>query len=1079
MSLQKKNYDSAFCGSLPLQHLNVIQPHGMLLVLDREAGLIIQASENVRDCLGIAAPDIINTPLAGYLDEAGWQVLHERLKGKSAAQIPLKLRLQYRDRSLETLCMPRAHTDYLILEILPLRYPDTATGKQDFVDVFQQVKRIQTALDAAGDEDELCRIATRELRAFSGFDKVHVYRFDDDWNGKVVAEEKADEMEAYLGLTFPASDIPKQARQLYLKNPYRVIPNGGYEPVNMFPVVNPVTDTFVDLSGCEIRGVATVHLEYMKNMQIKASMSVRILLPEGRLWGLISFHHRTPKYPDYETCSVFELVSSAMSAKLASLVQKEQQLHYSRLQTLQTALIKQLMSEKRVVDELLQQQTELLALVNASGVAISYNQSIHAAGMVPSTDDVRELIHWLNGKELHEVYAVESLSTVYKPANRYADTGSGILAIPVQPARKEWIIFFRPEWVHEIEWGGNPNEAIRFEKDNVHYHPRNSFEVWQQVIFATSLPWQPYEIRVAAQFRYLLLDLMVQSSAIGSPAAQSAHIQGLAAGQVAAHADKAAAISLREQESRKQQETPGEDDVREKIKELSDKDERFRMVAKATNDTFWDWNLADSSMWWSDNFTLVFGYEATADTRHRTFWIEHVHPDDRERVKESIFGAINKYNEQWSAEYRFEKAGGSYAEILDRGYILKNEQGTPYRMLGSMLDVTSLKRAEAEISNSVSQKDFLAQAMPLSVWTASPDGKITFLNQQFARYTGIEVGELMHVDWKTIVHPDDLVQLTASWQTALINQTDFAVEVRVKRKDDAYRWQLVRAKARIETDNQLAFWVGTNTDIHAQKMATETMEQQVKERTQALQFTNRQLEESNHELQQYAYIASHDLKEPVRKINMFGNILKTKYLQNHDEKINDYMDRIINSSTRMMRLIDDLLNFSNLSLSVLFEPIDLNKTLQDILSDLELSIQEKNAQVQVDELPVINAVPAQMRQVFQNLISNALKFSKPDLQPQIRVWAEFSEELLLDSPPVASGPYCRIFVQDNGIGFNEIYLNKIFTLFQRLHSREFEGTGIGLAVVQKIIIKHNGLISARSRENEGATFIVVLPVKQE
>lgn len=522
-----------------------------------------------------------------------------------------------------------------------------------------------------------------------------------------------------------------------------------------------------------------------------------------------------------------------------------------------------------------------------------------------------------------------------------------------------------------------------------------------------------------------------------------------------------------------------EEKVLERTKDLSDKEERFRMVAKATNDTFWDWNLADSSMWWSENFTLVFGYEATPETLNRTFWSDHIHPDDSQQVKESIFSAINSNREQWSAEYRFQKADGSYAEILDRAYILKDEYQTPYRMLGSMLDVTNLKRAEAEASNSIAQKNFLAQAMPLSVWMASPDGKITFLNQQFSRYTGMDSAELMDVDWKAIVHPDDLPELTKAWHTALANRTDFAIEVRIKRKDDVYRWQLVRAKARVEDDNTLTFWVGTNTDIHAQKMATETMEQQVKERTQELQHSNRQLEESNHELQQYAYVASHDLKEPVRKINMFGNILKTKFLQDQDEKVRDYMDRIINSSMRMMRLIDDLLNFSNLSLTELFKPTDLNKTLQDILSDLELSIQEKNAVVEVSELPTIEAVPAQMRQVFQNLISNALKFSKPEVQPRIRVWAEFTEELSLSSPAVTEGPYCRMVVEDNGIGFDEIYLSKIFTLFQRLHSREFEGTGIGLAVVQKIISKHNGLISARSQENKGATFILVLPVKQE
>ncbi len=522
-----------------------------------------------------------------------------------------------------------------------------------------------------------------------------------------------------------------------------------------------------------------------------------------------------------------------------------------------------------------------------------------------------------------------------------------------------------------------------------------------------------------------------------------------------------------------------EDKVMERTKDLSDKEERFRMVAKATNDTFWDWNLANNGIWWSENFTTVFGYGQNADTLNRTFWINHLHAEDHKRVQESILQAINSNREQWSAEYRFAKADGSYAEILDRGYILKDDYGTPYRMLGSMLDVTQVKKAEAEASNSIAQRNFLAQAMPLSVWTASKEGTITFLNPVFSRYTGIESDRLEVPGWSSVVHEADKAELKNRWQHALEIRSDFDVELRIRRKDGMYRWQLVRAKARIEEDQHLNFWVGTNTDIHEQKLATEIMEQQVKERTEALLHSNRQLEESNYELQQYAYVASHDLKEPIRKINIFGNIIKTKYLQNEDERVHDYMDRIIRSSTRMMRLIDDLLNFSNLSFTDLFEETDLNRTLQDILSDLELYIQDKNAVIEISPMPVIEAVPAQIRQVFQNLISNALKFSRPDVQPLIRIMAERIGDKHIDSAQSGEGRFWRICVEDNGIGFNEIYLNKIFTLFQRLHSREFEGTGIGLAVAQKIVSKHNGLISARSRENEGSTFIVVLPVSRE
>jgi two-component system CheB/CheR fusion protein len=247
-----------------------------------------------------------------------------------------------------------------------------------------------------------------------------------------------------------------------------------------------------------------------------------------------------------------------------------------------------------------------------------------------------------------------------------------------------------------------------------------------------------------------------------------------------------------------------------------------------------------------------------------------------------------------------------------------------------------------------------------------------------------------------------------------------------------------------------------------------------------LRQANQELESSNTELQQYAFVASHDLKEPLRKIHMFGNMLKERYNDNMEEKAMDYLNRIINSSSRMTSLINDLLKFSRLSQVNYFEQVNLNVIIKEILSDLEILIQEKNAIVTVSRLPVIEAVPGQLRQVFQNLLSNAFKFSRKDIQPMINISATRIKYKRFDSPADLNGPYLCITISDNGIGFDEKYLDKIFVLFQRLHTKDkFEGTGIGLAVTRKIVDKHNGLITAHSREKEGATFTIILPVKQE
>lgn len=523
-----------------------------------------------------------------------------------------------------------------------------------------------------------------------------------------------------------------------------------------------------------------------------------------------------------------------------------------------------------------------------------------------------------------------------------------------------------------------------------------------------------------------------------------------------------------------------EDKVLERTRELTQSEERFRLVSKATNDSIWDWNLTNNSVWWSDNFYNIYGYSADQQSGSRSFWLDKIHPDDRSRVQESINRAVNTKQSQWSEGYRLLRADGTYAYILDRGYLLQDEYATPYRMLGSMMDVTPLRQAEEQAVMSNEEKRFLAEAMPLIVWTASSNGEINFVNQQLIAYTGLSLDQLREAGWDSILHPDDVPAWNKTWEYSLRKKEDFSLELRIRRNDGQYHWFLLRTRVQKDQHGGAILWVCTNTDIHEQKMLAEVMEQRVQERTNALQKANYELESSNAELQQYAFVASHDLKEPLRKIHMFGNMLRERYQDSMEEKAIDYLNRIINSSSRMTNLINDLLRFSRLSQMNFFEKIQLETIIREILSDLEVLIQEKNAIVTLGQMPVIEAVPSQIRQVFQNLLSNAFKFSRKDVQPMISILASRIAEKRFDSPADPEGPYVCITIADNGIGFDEKYLDKIFVLFQRLHTKDkYEGTGIGLAVTRKIIEKHHGIITAHSREKEGATFTIILPVKQD
>ncbi|OXA80977.1 His Kinase A (phospho-acceptor) domain-containing protein [Flavobacterium aquidurense] len=268
-------------------------------------------------------------------------------------------------------------------------------------------------------------------------------------------------------------------------------------------------------------------------------------------------------------------------------------------------------------------------------------------------------------------------------------------------------------------------------------------------------------------------------------------------------------------------------------------------------------------------------------------------------------------------------------------------------------------------------------------------------------------------------------------------------------------------------------------EIKIRKEAQDNLEIKIAERTRELVLKNEELELRNHELQQFSWVVSHDLNEPIRKIQIFIKIIKELYLTT-DEKAIDYVDRTIKSAERMQTLITDLLAYSRLSSQVKPETTDLNEVLQEVLSDFDYLIERKNATIKTTELPTIDSIPSQLRQVFQNLIGNALKFSGNTENPIIEITSEIIAEKSFESQVSANGKFCRITVKDNGIGFDEIYLDRIFIIFQSLNDRQkYEGTGIGLAIAKKIIEKHNGLITARSQVGEGASFIIILPLKYE
>jgi PAS domain S-box-containing protein len=475
-------------------------------------------------------------------------------------------------------------------------------------------------------------------------------------------------------------------------------------------------------------------------------------------------------------------------------------------------------------------------------------------------------------------------------------------------------------------------------------------------------------------------------------------------------------------------------------------------------------------------------------------WVSMIHPDEARDVMDRQAHAF-AIREPYTMEYRFRRASdGMYRWHLARAIPVFTPEGELARWIGTCTDIHSIKSAEEAVQNSESQFRQLADSMPQMVWTATPDGSIDYYNRRWYDYTGMNFQQSKDWGWGPVLHPDDLQNTIDQWTTAFTTNGPYEIEYRFKRADGVYRWHLGRARAIRDAHGAVVRWFGTCTDIEDYKQAeteikilNEGLEERVRDRTAELDRTNLQLaaaneqlkgssvrlEQSNRELQDFASVASHDLQEPLRKVQAFGDRLKTVSYGALDVQGRDYLDRMLNASKRMQSLIQDVLTLARVvSQANPFLPVDMGRITREVLSDLEVRIAETNALVEVGDLPTINADAAQMRQLMQNLIGNALKFHRQGKPPAVRVYAEQA-----DFGRTADGMF-RLVVEDQGIGFDEKYLDRIFTVFQRLHGRsEYEGTGIGLAICRKIARRHGGDITARSVLGQGSSFLVALPVR--
>ncbi|MDH7639529.1 ATP-binding protein [Sphingomonas oryzagri] len=489
--------DLAACEREPIHVPGSIQPHGALFVIDG-AGVVRKAAIGAL-AEGLVEGDPIGRDLADLLPEEA---------RKTIAALDSRL---VAGRGPEHLCFLRtaagafhfvAHRsgNDIIVEL------ERALGDEpgSFDEVYPDVRAFLDAVQRTEGVQALAELAAREVRRITGLDRALIYRFDAEWNGAVIAEDNGGRLPVYLDLRWPASDIPAQARELYRINRLRLIADADYEPAPIGPDGGDV-----DLTYSVLRSVSPVHLEYMRNMETMASMSIS-LLSGDRLWGLISCHHLDPVRVPYHVRAACEFIGQVVSMQIAAHEASALAMRRDALRGVHIRLLAHMAAEDHFIDGLLSHPNDLMALTGADGAAVVAGGRCTRLGETPAETDILALVEWLSGQDREDVFVTDSLAAEWTGGERMKDLGSGVIAMSISQVHDSYLIWFRPELVRTVSWGGDPAKRAELGPDGLRLHPRKSFEIWQETVQLHARPWQEAELDASAELRVAIVDIVLR-----------------------------------------------------------------------------------------------------------------------------------------------------------------------------------------------------------------------------------------------------------------------------------------------------------------------------------------------------------------------------------------------------------------------------------------------------------------------------------------------------------------------------------------------------------------------------------------
>lgn len=496
--------DLSNCDSEPIHIPGSIQPHGALLTALEPEFVVVQASVNTGVILGIDHADVIGATLADLIEAPTPDELGRSI-GPPSYHPQNSLAVTIRGRPFDAIL--HRSGGLLVLELEPALVGDVPGPRELYAQIHDGLARLEQAPRLA----DMWPALTTIVRDISGFDRVMVYRFDErDGSGEVIAEDAGPDMPPYLGLHYPASDVPAQARRLYVQNRLRLICDAAYESAPIVPADNPLTGQPLDLSAAVLRSVSPIHRRYLENMGVRASMSMSLVKDE-RLWGMIACHHRAPRFVPYLTRVVCGFLGDVASWSLRPRLDSEESDCRLRAGAVLAQLVEAMSARPDLLAALVEGEPSALDLVDARGFAVAHGGRLATLGETPSREQLGRLIAWLDEHARGDMYATDALPAAYPPAAGFKDVASGVLAIAVANANAAYLLWFRPEVVREVSWAGDPRKRPAQLAEQL--TPRKSFALWKETVRERAWPWAAWELCAATELRAATAKVMLQKTA--------------------------------------------------------------------------------------------------------------------------------------------------------------------------------------------------------------------------------------------------------------------------------------------------------------------------------------------------------------------------------------------------------------------------------------------------------------------------------------------------------------------------------------------------------------------------------------